>query len=141
MKSYSELITLPTFYDRYNYLKIGGKVGKETFGAHRYLNQTFYLSDDWKRFRRDMIIRDNGCDLGVLGLDVSKHIFVPHIQPITEHDILDRNFAVLLNPENVICCSFGTHQAIHYGADSLLPYFDLIERTPNDTCPWKAVVQ
>lgn len=136
MKTYSELMSLPTFLERFEYLKIGGKVGEETFGAKRYLNQVFYLSDEWKFFRREIILRDKALDLGIEGLDIYKYIFVHHITPITEEDILSGNMAVLLNPENAICCSFKTHQAIHYGVATMLPYFDLVERTPNDTCPW-----
>lgn len=137
MKTYSELMSLPTVWDRYRYLRIGGKVGKETFGADRYLNQIFYQSDIWKAFRRDMILRDKGCDLAAPGFEVFTHIFVHHITPITLQDVLERREEVLLNPENAICCSFKMHQAIHYAADSLVPYFELIERVPGDTCPWK----
>ncbi len=136
MRTYSELIKFNTFEERFNYLKIGGKVGKETFGSHRYLNQKFYLSDAWKEFRRDIIIRDSGCDLGIFGFDIYTHIFVHHLTPISENDILTNNYSVLLNPENAISCSFKVHQAIHYGSVSMLPYFDLIERKPYDTCPW-----
>ena len=136
MKTYSELITLPTIWDRFQYLRIGGKVGKETFGADRYLNQIFYQSDLWKRFRRDMILRDCACDLAVPDFEIYTTVFVHHIQPITVEDVLSNNFEVLINPENAVCCAFKTHQAVHYGIAEMLPYFDLIERTPNDTCLW-----
>ena len=128
---------LPTFWDRYNYLKIGGRVGKETFGANRYLNQMFYTSDVWRRFRRDMILRDQGLDLASEGLDIMRSIYVHHITPITDQDVLNHNEELLLNPENVITCSFQTHQAIHYGVEGMLPYFDLIERRPDDTTIWR----
>lgn len=137
MKTYSELIRLPTIWERFEYLRIGGAVGKETFGADRYLNQIFYQSPDWKEFRRYMILRDGGCDLGVPGFEILTHVFVHHINPITLEDVLERRYSVLLNPDNAICCAFKTHQAVHYGVKGMLPYSDLIERTPNDTCPWK----
>ena len=136
IKTYSELITLPTFEERYRYLRIGGAVGKETFGFDRYLNQKFYSSIEWKRFRRDMIIRDMGCDLGIEDRPIQGIIILHHLNPIDPKDILNKNICVLLNPENTICVSHNTHNAIHYGDDSLL-FMDPIIRTKNDTCPWK----
>ena len=136
IKSYSELITLPTFEERYHYLKLGGKVGEETFGFDRYLNQVFYSSAEWKRFRRDIIVRDLGCDLGIEDRTIGGIIIIHHINPIILADIHRRNLGVLLNPENVICVSHNTHNAIHYGDESLLT-LALIARRPNDTCPWR----
>ena len=136
IKTYSELITLPTFEERYRYLRIGGAVGKETFGFDRYLNQKFYSSIEWKRFRREVIIRDTGCDLGIEDRPIQGIIILHHLNAIDPRDILDKNVRVLLNPENVICVSHNTHNAIHYGDDSLL-FMDPIVRTKNDTCPWK----
>lgn len=136
IKTYSELITIPTFEERYRYLRIGGAVGKETFGFDRYLNQKFYSSIEWKRFRRDIILRDIGCDLGIEDRPIQGVIILHHLNAIDPKDILDKNVRVLLNPENVICVSHNTHNAIHYGDDSLL-FTDPIIRTKNDTCPWK----
>ena len=133
--SYSELVTLPTFEERYRYLKQSGIVAEETFGSHRYLNQAYYTSPDWRRARNHVIIRDNGCDLGMEGYEIHDRIYVHHINPITEEDILDRSPA-LFDPENLICVSFNTHQAIHYGDESLLPIISFTERTPGDTKLW-----
>lgn len=136
IKTYSELITLPTFEERYRYLKLSGEVGKETFGFDRWLNQIFYNSKEWRTFRRDIIVRDMGCDLGIEGREIGGRIFIHHIEPIKLDDILHRRIEVLMNPNNVICVSFETHNAIHYGDESLLILLP-IERTPNDTCPWR----
>ena len=136
IKTYSELITLPTFEERYRYLRIGGSVGKETFGFDRYLNQKFYSSYEWKQFRRDVIIRDMGCDLGIEDRAIQGLIIIHHLNSIDPKDIQDKNIRVLLDFENVICVSHNTHNAIHYGDDSLL-FTDPIIRTKNDTCPWK----
>lgn len=135
IKTYSELITLPTFLERFRYLKIGGVVGEETFGHDRHLNQVLYRCGEWKRFRRDIIIRDLGRDLGCEGFDIAGKILVHHINPITVRDVLDRS-PMIFDPENVITTSFDTHNAIHYGDESLL-CMGPVERTPNDTCPWK----
>lgn len=135
-RTYSELITLPTFEERYHYLKLGGVVGEETFGYDRYLNQVFYSSKEWKTFRRDIIVRDMGCDLGIEDREIGRTILIHHMNPITLADIHQRNLDVLLNPENVICTSLNTHNAIHYGDESLLVLAP-IERSRNDTCPWR----
>ena len=135
IKTYSELITLPTFIERYNYLRIGGRVGEETFGFDRYLNQTLYRSIEWKRFRRDMIIRDCGLDMACEGYDIGGVIILHHIDPITEKDIIRRD-PKIFDPENVVCVSLNTHNAIHYGDEDLLLVGPVI-RTKNDTCPWK----
>lgn len=136
-KSYSSLITLPTFEERFHYLKLDSTIGKETFGFDRYLNQTFYSTLEWKNFRRDMIIRDMGCDLGISDRIIGGTIILHHINPIAIADIRQRNIEVLLNPENVICVSHNTHNAIHYGDESLLTPSSIVERRPNDTCPWR----
>lgn len=127
---------MPTFEERYRYLKLGGEVGRETFGFDRWLNQVFYNSKEWKTFRRDIILRDMGCDLGVEGRDIGGRVYIHHIEPIQLDDILHRRIEVLLNPDNVICVSFETHNAIHYGDESLLLTVP-VERKPNDTCPWR----
>lgn len=135
IKTYSELIAIPTFIERFRYLRIGGAIGAETFGYDRHLNQTLYRSTEWKRFRRDIIVRDLGCDLGIEDYEIIGKIMVHHINPITVEDVLRRN-PMIFDPENVICTSMNTHNAIHYGDESLL-MLEPIERTKNDTCPWK----
>ena len=135
IKTYSELIMIPTFLERYRYLKIGGRVGEDTFGYDRYLNQTLYRSLEWKRFRRDMILRDSGLDLACDGYEIYEKILVHHIDPITPRDVIRRD-PKIFDPENVVCVSLNTHNAIHYGDESLL-MLDPIVRTKNDTCPWK----
>lgn len=135
IRTYSEAIALPTFIDRFRYLQLGGRVGVATFGFDRYLNQTLYRSSEWKRFRRDMIIRDNGRDLACEGYEIGGNILLHHINPLTEQDIVRRDFKIF-DPENVICVSLLTHNAIHYGDESIL-VTEPIERRPNDTCPWK----
>ena len=137
IRTYSELIKLPTFIERYEYLRLGGVVGEETFGFDRYLNQLFYRSDEWKRIRDEVIIRDNGCDLGIEGHDIHSRIIIHHMNPITKVDILRRS-EFLLNPEYLICTIKSTHDAIHYGDESLLITAP-IERYENDTCPWRRV--
>lgn len=135
IRTYSELITIPTFRERYEYLRLQGSVGEETFGFDRYLNQIFYRSRKWKSIRDHVIIRDNGCDLGVEGYDIHGKILIHHLNPITIRDIeLETDF--LLNPEFLICTTHNTHNAIHYG-DSNLLVTEPIVRTRNDTCPWR----
>ena len=135
IKSYSECILLPTFLERFRYLQIGGYVGKETFGYDRYLNQILYRTPEWKRFRRDMILRDNGCDLAYDGYEIHGNILVHHINPITVEDVINRN-PCIFDPNNVICTSLNTHNAIHYSDESIL-ITEPVVRTPYDTCPWK----
>ena len=135
IKTYSELILLPTFEERYRYLRLGGRVGEETFGFDRYINQMFYKSDLWLPIRDKIIIRDNGCDLGVEGHDIHSRIIIHHMNPITKEDILNQS-EFLLDPEYLICTRKSTHDAIHYGDESLLLTAP-VERRPNDTCPWK----
>lgn len=135
MKSYSELIRIPSFEERFQYLRINGIVGEETFGCDRYLNQIFYKSEEWKRIRRRVIIRDNGCDLAWDEYEIKGIIIIHHINPITKEDILNRS-SKLFDLENLICTSVNTHKAIHYGNEEMLPK-KIVERTMNDTCPWK----
>lgn len=135
-KSYHELITYPTFLERYRYLKIHGRVGEETFGFDRYLNQAFYSSQEWKDFRDEVIARDQGCDLGIPEREIGGVIIIHHINPITPEDIA-RKSPRLMDLNNVVCVSDLTHRAIHYSNEQLLFSNDLIERTRYDTCPWK----
>ena len=135
IRTYSELITLPTFEERFHYLQLDGRVGEETFGFDRYLNQAFYKSEEWLRVRDLVIVRDNGCDLGIEGREIYGRILIHHMNPITIDDIAKRS-KYLLDPEYLITTVKNTHDAIHYGDDSLLIKLP-IERTRNDTCPWK----
>lgn len=136
IKTYSELLNLSTFKDRYNYLKLNGQVGKDTFGFDRYLNQKFYKSPEWLSVRRKVIIRDNGCDLGISGREINKQkILIHHINPITKDDIINRS-SKLFDMDNLICTTKKTHDAIHYGDENSLTK-DLVIRTKNDTCPWR----
>lgn len=140
IKTYSELITIPTFEERFKYLKLNGVVGEETFAFERYLNQVFYNSDEWKRIRRKVIIRDTGlndhcCDLGVDGYYIGGIIVVHHMNTVTREDLIYRT-KYLLDPEYLISTADNTHKAIHYGNEDLL-YKPPVERQPFDTCPWK----
>lgn len=135
IKRYSELIRYDTFLDRYHYLNLVGQVGIETFGLDRYLNQTLYRSARWRRTRNQVILRDNGCDLGIDGFDIFDKVIVHHMNPLTVQDI-EEDVDEIYDPEFLICCSFDTHNAIHYGDERLLPSLP-IERRPGDTCPWK----
>ena len=135
IRTYSELKNLKTFIDRYNYLKLNGSVGVETFGYERYLNQNLYRSRRWKKARDIVIIRDNGCDLGIEGYDIYDKIIVHHINPLTPEDI-EEDADWIYDPEYLISSSSRTHEAIHFGDASLLPKEPII-RKPNDTCPWK----
>ena len=136
IRTYSELITLPKFEERYEYLKLNGVLGEETFGFNRYLNQEFYQRDkEWLRIRDYVIIRDQGCDLGIEGREIRGKIIVHHMNPITKDDLLKRT-EFLLNPEYLICTLKSTHDAIHYGDENLLMKGP-IERKANDTCPWR----
>lgn len=139
IKSYSELKKLSTFEDRFRYLMLKGQVGAETFGYLRWLNQKFYqASAAWKRVRDQVIIRDNGCDLGIEGLDIHGVIHVHHINPVSYDDLINQS-PILFDPENLICTTHATHNAIHYGDESFL--FGLpMERKVNDTCPWKKLL-
>ena len=133
-KSYSEMMKLKTHEERYEYLKLSGKVASETFGYDRYLNQTLYNSPEWKAVRNKVILRDNGCDLGLEGFDIHGKILIHHINPITKEDILNRDPAIF-DPDNLVCTTKRTHDAIHYGGED--SYKPPVTRTANDTCPWK----
>ena len=136
IRTYSELSKLLTFEERYEYLKLDGVVGEETFGFDRYLNQAFYQRDpEWKRSRDFVIMRDLGCDLGIEGREIQGKIIVHHMNPITKYDLLNRT-KYLLDPEYLICTLKSTHDAIHYGDENLLMKGP-VERTKNDTCPWR----
>lgn len=138
IRTYSELITLPTHLERFAYLKLSGSVGRDTFGFDRHLNQMVYQRDPrWKKARDVVIIRDNGCDLGVEGYGIYGKIIVHHMNPVTMEDIVnDRDW--IFDPEFLICTTHLTHNAIHYGDENLLMKAP-IERTQHDTCPWKRV--
>lgn len=135
IRTYTELSKLATFKERYEYLKLDGVIGADTFGFDRYLNQIFYKSKEWKSIRNKVIVRDNGCDLGVEGFDIYGDILIHHMNPISADDIINRRNSIL-NPEFLICTSFQTHNAIHYGNDSQLAVLP-VNRMPNDTCPWR----
>lgn len=135
IRTYSELIKLPTFKERFEYLSLKGCVGKETFGWERYINQAFYRSKEWKDVRNFVIVRDCGCDLGIPGREIPDRILIHHMNPILPKDIVLSN-DFILDPEYLICTTHNTHEAIHYGSEDLL-ISEPVERTPNDTCPWK----
>ena len=134
-KRYSEMVQLETFEERFDYLKLNGAVGKETFGFDRVFNQVFYKSREWQQIRDKVIIRDDACDLGIPGRPIAGRIYVHHMNPIGVDDI-KLTTEYLLNPDYLICTSFNTHQAIHYGDKDLL-ILEPKERTRFDTCPWK----
>lgn len=135
IRTYSELVTFTSFEDRFAYLKLEGIVGKETFGFDRYINQMLYRSKKWKRIRDEIIIRDNGCDLGVEGYNIYGRVIIHHMNPITKEDI-EKETDYLYNPEFLISTTTSTHNAIHYGNEKLISK-QPIERRKNDTCPWK----
>lgn len=136
IRTYSELSKLKTFEERFEYLKLCGVVGESTFGSHRQINQRFYKHNPlWLKVRDEIIIRDNGCDLGVAGYDIYDRIYIHHMNPLLLKDFVE-NTEFLLNPDFLICTSFDTHNAIHYGDESLI-IKSPVERTRNDTCPWK----
>ena len=135
IRTYSELITIPTFEERFEYLRLKGSVGKDTFGYDRYLNQVLYRSPEWKRLRNQIIIRDGGCDLACDGYDIYNKVLIHHLNPITVEDVLARSRKVF-DPDNLVCVSHNTHNAIHYGDMDLLVTGPII-RTKNDTCPWR----
>ena len=140
MKTYEELLTYETFLQRFRYLKlINGIVGEDTFGFDRWLNQVFYTTKVWRDFRKEIILRDNGCDLGIEShpFGNNERIIIHHINPISKEDILNRNVAVLLNPSNVISTCQKTHNAIHYGNEDLLTIDEVVERRPDDQSPWR----
>ena len=136
IRTYRDLIALPTFEERFRYLKLNGTIGEDTFGFDRYINQQFYNSQEWRKLRDEIIVRDNGCDLGLTGYDIGGRILIHHMNPVTVRDIQERS-QYLMNPEYLICVSHDTHNAIHYGDENQLRNKLPIERTKNDTCPWR----
>ena len=136
IRTYSELTRLATFQERFDYLKLNGAVGGETFGYDRWMNQLFYTSREWREFRDQIILRDKGCDLGIEGDEIGGIIVIHHMNPITIRDVQERN-PDILNPNYVVCCSDRTHKAIHYGDQTFLTVRQGAERKPNDTCPWR----
>ena len=136
IRTYSELRQLESFNERFDYLRLEGAVGYETFGVDRIFNQRFYKSPEWKHIRYKVILRDNGCDLGVMGYEIRRKIIIHHMNPITLDDI-DNHIDDVLNPNYLICVSHETHNAIHYGDDELLKLNKCIDRHPGDTCPWR----
>ena len=135
IRTYSELILLPTFEERFKYLQLNGRVGDDTFGFDRYINQKFYSSAEWKRIRDIVIMRDNGCDLALKGYEIYGRILIHHMNPITVKDV-ELSTEYLMNPEYLICVTHNTHNAIHYGDEKLINKGPVV-RTKNDTCPWK----
>ena len=135
MKTYSELVKIPSFIERFRYLKLTGRIGEETFGFDRWLNQVFYRSPEWKAVRREVMLRDNACDLAHADHPTSGRLIIHHMNPITEKDIMNREDA-LLNPEYLVCVTHRTHNAIHYGDESVLTPDTVAERRPGDTKPW-----
>lgn len=135
IRTYTELITLPTFEERLKYLKLHGEVGDETFGYDRYLNQLFYRSPEWRMLRNQVITRDYGCDMALPEFEILDKIVVHHMNPIQKEDILEHS-EILMKPEYLVCVSDSTHRAIHYGDDSVL-FYEPIERRPNDMIPWR----
>lgn len=135
-KSYSEMMDAETFDERFEYLKLGGKAGVATFGDARYMNQAFYASDEWRSVRDDVILRDDGCDLGIPGREINGTIYVHHINPMTK-ELLAHGDPSVIDPNNLVCVSYNTHKALHYGDISMLKLIEPIVRKPNDTCPWK----
>lgn len=136
IRTYSDLSQMASFKERFEYLRLDGAVGTETFGFDRYINQQFYRSQEWKRIRNEIIVRDNGCDLGIEGFEIYGRIYIHHMNPILVKDIVNQT-DFLLNPEFLICTTHQTHNAIHYGDESLLSTLEPVQRTKNDTCPWK----
>lgn len=135
-KSYKELSLIDNYIERYNYLKLDGVLGAETFGFDRWVNQRFYKTDEWKRLRESIILRDDGNDMGADGYPIKGKILIHHINPISLDDIVNKK-SLVLDPDNLVCVSLLTHNAIHYGNDELMKDKILIERKPYDTCPWR----
>ena len=135
IRTYTDLSAIPDYEARFRYLQLNGRVGSDTFGFDRYLNQRFYRSREWKRIRDFVIARDNGCDLGIPGREIYGKILIHHMNPLIPEDVMNAT-DFLLNPEYLITTTHNTHNAIHYGDKDLL-MLDPVERRPNDTCPWK----
>lgn len=136
IRTYSELSKLRTLEERFRYLKLKGQVGASTFGFDRYLNQNFYKSKEWKDIRNKIIVRDLGCELGLEDYEINGRIIIHHMNPVSSKDIIDVN-DYLINSEYLICVSHDMHNALHYGDENIMKHYELVERTPFDTCPWK----
>lgn len=134
--TYSEMVQHSTYLERFRYLSQKSVLGEETFGSNRYLNQDFYKSKEWHNIRNYVIVRDGGCDLGIPDCPIKGPIYIHHLNPITEEDIIMHSDN-LLDPENLVCVSRDTHNAIHYGSEEILNKYEMVHREPNDTCPWK----
>lgn len=135
-KTYSEMLMFYTFDERFDYLKLTGRVGFDTFGCNRYMNQMFYKSKEWERIRSYVIVRDNACDLGIPDRPIAGTVYIHHIEPITVEDIKLGN-PKILDPNNLVCVSFETHNALHYGSHDYVDKYKIVNRSSNDTCPWK----
>ncbi len=137
MRRYSELMQLHTFEDRFRYLSLKGSVGKDVFGFDRYLNQRFYKSIEWKSIRNFVIVRDNGCDMGLADYPIAGKMLIHHMNPMTPEEIESATWDDLLNPEYLISVSMDTHNAIHYGDEKILNKNEVVERAAGDTIPWR----
>lgn len=137
MRCYSELVQLHSFEERFKYLSLLGTVGNETFGFDRYLNQKFYKSIEWKHIRNFIIVRDNGCDMGLSDYPIGGKIMIHHMNPVSTEALESSRWDDLLNPEFLISVSMDTHNAIHYGDEKILNKVDVVERTAGDTIPWR----
>lgn len=135
-RNYDEMSMLDTFEERFEYLKLGGAAGVLTFGDSRYLNQAFYHSEEWASVRHEVIVRDEGCDLGIPGREIHGTIYIHHINPMTV-ELVAKGDPSIADPRNLVCTSYNTHRAIHYGDASMLALAEPVRRRPNDTCPWK----
>lgn len=136
-RTYTEMSTLDSYDERLRYLRIHSKVAEDTFGSKRYINQKFYKSPEWKSVRNQVIERDRGCDLGIPDRPISGNIYVHHINPINQNDLLSNNFSKLTDLDNLVCVSERTHNMIHYSNNDSIRANAIVERSPNDTCPWK----
>lgn len=134
IRTYDEMIKFPSFAERFNFCKLSGEVGVETFGFDRLINQKFYKSSVWMKLRDEIILRDNGCDLAIPGREIQGRIYIHHLNPLRLNDIINCT-EYLLDPKYLVCVSHNTHNAIHYGTEENL-YRDPIERKSNDMCPW-----
>jgi hypothetical protein len=136
LKTFSELSKLGTLKERFDYLKLDGLPTNPTFGGRRILNQDFYSSLTWQRARREVILRDQGCEMGLVPYEIPGIVYVHHINPITIEDVMNHS-SLLFDPENLVCVSYDVHEALHYSNSDVLKMYTVVTRTKNDTCPWK----
>lgn len=136
IRTYSELIKIPTFKERFDYCSLNGVVGEDTLGSFRFLCQEFYHSYLYRKFRDEIIDRDRACELAMPDHLIMGNIYLHHLNPLTREQLENFDIA-LMDPENVVCVSFKMHNAIHYGDYNQVKPPEFIERRPNDTCPWK----